>query len=66
MPFKFALTQLTVFHVSVELPPNAMEVGFASMPAAGVCAAAGMQINADIAMNQQAVTRNIRNRSDSR
>jgi hypothetical protein len=35
VPFKFALTQLTVFHVSVELPPDAMEVGFASMPAAG-------------------------------
>jgi hypothetical protein len=35
VPFKSALTQLTVFHVSVELPPDAMEVGFALMPAAG-------------------------------
>ena len=35
VPFKSALTQLTVFHVSVELPPDAMDVGFALMPAPG-------------------------------
>jgi hypothetical protein len=35
VPFKSALTQLIVFHVSVELPPDAMEVGFALIPAAG-------------------------------
>ena len=34
-PFKSALTQLTVFHVSVELLPDAMVFGFALMPAAG-------------------------------
>jgi hypothetical protein len=35
VPFKSALTQLTVVHVSVELLPDAMVVGFALMPAAG-------------------------------
>jgi len=35
VPFKSALTQLDVFHVSVELLPNAIVVGFALMPAAG-------------------------------
>ena len=35
VPFKSALTQLNVVHVSVELSPVAIEVGFARMPAAG-------------------------------
>ena len=35
MPFKFALTQFTVVQVSVELPPDAIVVGLALMPAAG-------------------------------
>jgi hypothetical protein len=35
VPFKSALTQLNVFHVSVALPPAAMVVGLALMPAAG-------------------------------
>jgi hypothetical protein len=35
VPFKSALTQFTVFHVSVELPPDAMVVGFALIPAPG-------------------------------
>jgi hypothetical protein len=37
VPFKSALTQLTVVHVSVVLPPAAIVVGFAVMPAAGAC-----------------------------
>jgi hypothetical protein len=53
VPFKSALTQLTVFHVSVELLPDAMEVGFAVMPAPGACArAAGAQTSTPIAINQ--------------
>ena len=35
VPFKSALTQFTVVQVSVELPPDAIEVGFALIPAAG-------------------------------
>jgi hypothetical protein len=35
VPFKSALTQLTVVQVSVVLPPAAIVVGFALMPAAG-------------------------------
>jgi hypothetical protein len=35
VPFKSALTQLDVLHVSVELLPDAMVVGFALMPAIG-------------------------------
>ena len=35
VPFKSALTQLNVFHVSVVLLPDAIEVGFALIPAAG-------------------------------
>jgi hypothetical protein len=35
VPFKSALTQLDVFHVNVELPPDAMVVGFALIPAVG-------------------------------
>jgi hypothetical protein len=35
VPFKSALTQLDELHVSVELPPAAIEVGLALMPAAG-------------------------------
>ena len=35
VPFKSALTQLDVFHVSVELPPALIVVGLALMPAAG-------------------------------
>ena len=35
MPFKSALTQFTVVQVSVEPPPEVMEVGFALIPAAG-------------------------------
>jgi hypothetical protein len=54
VPFKSALTQLIVFHVSVELPPDAIEVGFALMPAAGACARAGAQTSTPIPINQQA------------
>jgi hypothetical protein len=35
VPFSFALTQLTVFQVSVELPPELMVAGFALIPAPG-------------------------------
>jgi hypothetical protein len=35
VPFKSALTQLDVLHVNVELPPDAMVVGFALIPALG-------------------------------
>jgi len=54
VPFKSALTQLEVVQVRVELPPDAIEVGFALMPAAGVCARAGAQTNTPIPTNQQA------------
>jgi hypothetical protein len=54
VPFKSALTQLIVFHVSVELPPDAMEVGFALIPAAGACARTEAQAKTPIAINQQA------------
>jgi hypothetical protein len=54
VPFKSALTQLAVVHVSVELPPDAIEVGFARMPAAGACARAGAQTSTPIPINQQA------------
>jgi hypothetical protein len=53
VPFKSALTQLAVVHVSVELPPDAIEVGFALMPAAGACAKTGAQAKTPIAINQQ-------------
>jgi hypothetical protein len=43
VPFKSALTAFAVVHVSVELPPAAIVVGFALMPAAGVCARAEAQ-----------------------
>ena len=35
MPFKSALTAFLVVHVRVELLPDATEVGFATIPAAG-------------------------------
>lgn len=35
VPFRSALTALVVLHVSVELPPDAIEVGLALIPAAG-------------------------------
>ena len=53
VPFKSALTQLDVFHVNVELPPDAIEVGFALMPATGACARMGVQAKTPIAINQQ-------------
>ena len=34
-PFRVALTALVEVHVSVELPPDAIEVGFALIPAVG-------------------------------
>lgn len=34
-PFNFALTALVEVHVSVELPPETMETGFALIPAVG-------------------------------
>ena len=34
-PFRVALTALVEVQVRVELPPDAMEVGFALMPAVG-------------------------------
>jgi hypothetical protein len=52
VPFKSALTQLDVFHVSVALPPDAMVVGFALMPAAGACASEGAQTSTPIPINQ--------------
>jgi len=54
VPFKSALTQLTVFHVSVELHQMQWEVGFALMPAAASAARAGAQITTPIPINQQA------------
>jgi len=53
VPFKSALTQLDVFHVNVELPPDAIEVGFALMPATGACARPGAQRSTPIPINQQ-------------
>jgi len=53
VPFKSALTQLDEFHVNVELPPDAIVVGFALMPAAGACAKTGAQAKTPIAINQQ-------------
>lgn len=35
VPFRSALTALFVLHVKVELPPDAIEVGLALIPAAG-------------------------------
>ena len=35
VPFRSALTALLVVHISVELPPAAIEVGLALIPAAG-------------------------------
>jgi hypothetical protein len=35
VPFRVALTALVEVHVRVELPPDAMEVGFALIPAVG-------------------------------
>src|SRR3954454_9235381 len=40
VPFRSALTALLVVHVNVELPPDAIVVGDATIPAAGVCARA--------------------------
>ena len=54
VPFKSALTQLDELHVSVELPPDSIEVGFARMPATGACARAGAQRSTPIPINQQA------------
>jgi hypothetical protein len=52
-----ALTAFLVVHVRVELPPDAIEVGFAAMPAAGVCAETGTQnIPVPIQMNQQPIS----------
>jgi hypothetical protein len=53
VPFKSALTQFTVVHVSVVLPPAAIVVGFALMPAAGACAKTGVRAETPIAINQQ-------------
>jgi hypothetical protein len=54
VPFKSALTQFDVVHVSVALPPAAMEVGLAPIPAAGVCARAGTQVSIPTPITQQA------------
>ena len=35
VPFRSALAALVVLHISVELPPDAIEVGLALIPAAG-------------------------------
>ena len=58
VPFKSALTALLVVHVRVELPPGAMTVGFPMIPAAGVCARAGVQISATIPINNNSKIRN--------
>jgi hypothetical protein len=53
VPFKSALTAFVVVHVRVELPPDAMVVGFPLIPAVGACArAAGAQTSTPIAINQ--------------
>ena len=56
VPFRSALTALFVVHVKVELPPSAIEVGFAMMPAAGACARAGTQVIIPIPIKQQAMS----------
>ena len=57
VPFRSALTAFLVVHVSVELPPDAMTVGFALMPAAGVCARTGKEnIPISRQINQQALS----------
>lgn len=59
VPLRSALTAFIVVHVRVELPPDAIEVGFALMPAAGACAEAGTQnIPVPIQMNQQPISSN--------
>jgi hypothetical protein len=55
VPFKSALTAFLVVHVRVELPPDAIEVGLAAIPAAGVCARTGTQMSIPTPINQQAV-----------
>ena len=52
-PFKSALTAFAVVHVRVELPPDAIVVGFALIPALGACATAGAQRSTPIPINQQ-------------
>jgi hypothetical protein len=64
--FKSAFTQFTVFQVRVELPPYRLDVGFALIPAAGVCAAAGTQITAAVPINEQAAMSKSRNGAHSR
>ena len=53
-PFRVALTALVDVQVSVELAPDAIEVGFALIPAVGACARAGAQRSTPIPINQQA------------
>ena len=57
VPFKSALTAFWVVHVRVELPPEAMTVGFPMMPAAGVCARAGALISIPIPINHKSKIR---------
>jgi hypothetical protein len=52
VPFRFALTQLMVFQVNVELLPDVIEVGLALIPAAGACAQAGQQSKPVIPISQ--------------
>ena len=42
-PFRVALTALVDVHVSVELPPDAIEAGFALIPAVGALEATVMR-----------------------
>jgi hypothetical protein len=63
VPFRFAVVQFFVVHVRVELPPDAIEVGFALIPAAGVWAWAGVHMNIIGARNHTAATSRLQNRS---
>jgi hypothetical protein len=56
VPFKFAVVQFTVCHVRVELPPAAIEVGFALIPAPGVWAWAGVHTSIIGVRNKRSAT----------
>jgi hypothetical protein len=50
VPLRFALTQLMVFQVNVELPPDVIEVGLAVIPAAGAPADPTVTVAEEVAV----------------